>query len=70
MPCVNGPLKFDLTFGKWSKVLLLQIDNLSSINHWMSTATFSILIRGHDAHLEDDDEGDDEGDDHDDELQQ
>ncbi len=36
----------------------------------MSAANFSILIRGHDAHLEDDDEGEDDGDDHDDELQQ
>lgn len=63
MPCVNNPLTFNLTFGKSSKVLL-QIDNL----HWMSAATFSILIRGHEAHLEDDDEGED--DDHDDELQQ
>lgn len=36
----------------------------------LSAATFSILIRGHEAHLEDDDEGEDDGDDHDDELQQ
>jgi len=49
-----------------SRTVLLQIDNL----HWMSAATFSILIRGHEAHLEDDDEGEDDGDDHDDELQQ
>lgn len=39
------------------------------MNEW---ATFSTLIRGHEAHLEDDDEGEDDGDDHDhdDELQQ
>lgn len=65
MPYVNGPLAFNLTHGKSNKVLF-QIANLQ----WMSAATFSILIRGHEAHLEDDDEGEDDGDDHDDELPQ
>lgn len=49
-----------------SRMVLLQMDNLQ----WLSAATFSILIRGHEAHLEDDDEVEDDGDDHDDELQQ
>ncbi len=62
---MNDPLTCNFTHGKSRKVLL-QINNIQ----WMSAATFSILIRGHEAHLEDDDEGEDDGDDHDDELEQ
>lgn len=66
MPYMNGPLMFNRTHG-----MLISVASNEWMIQWMSTATFSILIRGHAAHLEDDDdEVEDDGDDHDDELQQ